>query len=105
MRRFSVGEEGVVTGSRSVLASSLMLVYVPNDAFDLGMMKCFYVAASEDHEPEKFRTVRTDRGRNDLVGGWRPAAGQLHNVDQARHNVSEVMATGIVSERVASCVW
>jgi hypothetical protein len=38
------------------------------------------------------------------VGRGRPAAGQLHAVDQARHNVSEVMATGIVSERVASLV-
>src|SRR5438876_703716 len=39
IRRFSVGEGGFVTGSRSLLVSSLRLVYVAIDAFDLGMLK------------------------------------------------------------------
>jgi len=38
MRRLRVGEEGVVAGSRSLTASSSMLAYVPNEAFDLGML-------------------------------------------------------------------
>jgi hypothetical protein len=38
MRRLRVGEEAVVAGSRSLAASSSMLAYVPNEAFDLGML-------------------------------------------------------------------
>jgi hypothetical protein len=38
IRRLRVGEEGVVAGSRSLAASSSMLAYVPNEAFDLGML-------------------------------------------------------------------
>jgi hypothetical protein len=38
MRRLCVGEEGVVAGSRSLTASSSMLAYVPNEAFDPGML-------------------------------------------------------------------
>jgi hypothetical protein len=38
-----------------------MLVYVPNDAFDLGMLKRSQVAAAEKYEVERFQTVRTDQ--------------------------------------------
>jgi hypothetical protein len=38
MRRLRVGEEGAVAGSRSLTASSSMLAYVPNEAFELGML-------------------------------------------------------------------
>lgn len=47
-------------GSRSLLASSLMLVYVPNDAFDLGMLKRSWVAAAEKHKVKGFAIVKTD---------------------------------------------
>lgn len=65
MRRFKVGEGGFVTGNRSLLVSSLMLVYVLNDAFDFGMMKRFYVAASEEHKGGQFGAVKTDPRRSD----------------------------------------
>jgi hypothetical protein len=49
-------------GNRSLLVSSLMLVYVPNDAFDLGMAdRDPQVAAAEKDEVERFQTVRTDQ--------------------------------------------
>ena len=60
IRRFSVGEGGCVIGSRSPPASSSMPVKVPNDAFDLGILRGFWGAASEKHEMEEFEGVRTD---------------------------------------------
>jgi hypothetical protein len=66
--RFSVGEGGDVTGSegsRSLLASSSMPVYVPNDAFDLGMLKGFSGGAFKEQVAEQFEKVRTGRARSD----------------------------------------